>query len=432
MNFSSLYLNPPPLRNILPSEVLNGIIQPSKLLLDNELSLHYFKSDSSDIVKIVFTIAAGIAFQEFPFVANLTNNGLIEGSKNKKGKEIANIFDFYGVQIRTYTDLNNAIISVNFLKKYTKEIIPLISEIVQDPAFRKEEIEVIFEQKIKELTIDSQKVKPIAIKKLQEMLFGSGNPLGVIGTIEDVNSINTKTLQDFYNKHYNNKLCIYSASNSSDLLLETLNSSIINKGKNHNAISIPSLKMLSSENKKEYIYKQDALQSAIAIGCKSISKTHPDFARLNVLITLLGGYFGSRLMNNLRENKAYTYGISAFTIDQCNLSYIMITTEVRSQITTEALKEIYYEINKLKNEIVNIEELERVKNYILGRFLRGMDSVYRQVDLWIDLQKFNMDFSYFQDYLSQIIETTPEDILKLANIYLQEDKLYEVVAGIKQ
>ena len=197
MNLSSLYLNPPSLRNILPEEVLKGIIHPSKLLLDNGLSFHYFNTDSSDIVKIVFTIEAGIAFQKMPFLANLTNICLREGSKNKKAIEIANIFDFFGAQISTHTNLFNSVFTVNFLKKYSKNILPLIVEIIQQPAFRKEEIGIILEQKIKELTIDSQKVKPLAMKKLQELIFGKSNPLGVIGTIEDVNAITYDTLIDF-------------------------------------------------------------------------------------------------------------------------------------------------------------------------------------------------------------------------------------------
>jgi predicted Zn-dependent peptidase len=159
------------------------------------------------------------------------------------------------------------------------------------------------------------------------------------------------------------------------------------------------------------------------------TKTHKDFHSLTVLNTILGGYFGSRLMTNIREDKGYTYGIGSGMIPLKKAGYFFISTEVGVEVCNKAIDEIYIEINRLRNESISEKELILVKNYMIGSFLRSIDGPFALANRFKSIMEYDLDYSYYDDYISTIKNIKASDLLNLANKYLDPNSMTEVVAG---
>ena len=147
--------------------------------------------------------------------------------------------------------------------------------------------------------------------------------------------------------------------------------------------------------------------------------------------TILGGYFGSRLMANIREEKGYTYGIGSRMVSMNNAGYIYISTEVGTNVCDDAVNEIYKEIDKLRNELVSSEELNLVKNYMMGDFLRSADGPFALADKFKKIMFYDLSYSYYDEFVKTVKTITPEQIQSLADQYLNPDDLYELVVGKK-
>jgi zinc protease len=179
------------------------------------------------------------------------------------------------------------------------------------------------------------------------------------------------------------------------------------------------------------IEKKDAMQSAIRIGCRLFNKTHPDYFNMQVLNTILGGYFGSRLMSNIREDKGYTYGIGSGVASLLNDGFFYISTEVGVDVTTATLTEIYKEIDALQQTLVPTEELELVKNYLLGTFLRSVDGPFAISEKFTSIKDYGLTNDFYKAYVNHIKQVKAQDLMLMAQKYLGKNNLSELVVGKK-
>jgi predicted Zn-dependent peptidase len=178
-----------------------------------------------------------------------------------------------------------------------------------------------------------------------------------------------------------------------------------------------------------FIEKPEALQSAIRMGMPFINRTHPDFPAVQVLNTVLGGYFGSRLMNNIREDKGYTYGIGSGMASFKQGGALFIATEVGADVCKAAVTEIEKEITLLKTDLVPDEELSLVRNYMLGSLLGSLENVFSHADKFKNLYFSGLSYEYYDRYAVIVKSITADDLLKLANQYLDFNKFYKVIVG---
>jgi predicted Zn-dependent peptidase len=185
----------------------------------------------------------------------------------------------------------------------------------------------------------------------------------------------------------------------------------------------------SSAEKLHYTERKDALQSAIRIGMPSINRTHPDFIGLQILNTVLGGYFGSRLMANIREEKGYTYGIGSGIASLQHAGYFFIGTEVGVDVTQNTLTEIEKEVNTLKTELIPQQELALVKNYLMGSLLGSLENAFSHADKFKNLHFYGLDYSYYDRYIETVKNINPNELMALANKYWDYDSFYKIVVG---
>jgi len=144
---------------------------------------------------------------------------------------------------------------------------------------------------------------------------------------------------------------------------------------------------------------------------------------------ILGGYFGSRLMRTIREEKGYTYGIGAVAGAFHNIGYITIMTDVANAYRDETLSEIRKEIEKLRTEGVSEEEMTLVRNHMMGELARIFDGPFSVADAIRGI----IDYETGADYYTRLAETvktiTPARIMDIFNRYFNPGEAWEIIAG---
>jgi predicted Zn-dependent peptidase len=262
------------------------------------------------------------------------------------------------------------------------------------------------------------------------VLFGEGHPYTLGLKAEDFEDISLNDFVDFYQKHYHAKNCeIHLAGQFPDEVIQQLNQHLGGNDWNGTAVETPQFQARPATNKPERVHKDGAIQSAIRMGKLLVDKKHPDYFGLQILVTILGGYFSSRLMLNIREDKGYTYGIGANFISLNQAGYLLIATEVDKSYEEATRNEITCEIERLQNEPVPADELERVRQYLTGEFLREFDGPFALEQAFRNLHDFGLDYSFYDNYHQAIQTVTAAELQELAQKYLQTDSLYTVIAG---
>jgi zinc protease len=201
---------------------------------------------------------------------------------------------------------------------------------------------------------------------------------------------------------------------------------------NNNAASVQNKFTFPPSPKGEiFMERPDAIQSAIRMGTLSINRKHPDFAGFQVLNCLLGGYFGSRLMTNIREDKGYTYGIGSAVVSMKDAGYFFIATEVGADVCEKALTEIEKEIDRLKTDLVMEDELNLVRNYMLGSMLGSLENAFSHADKFKNIFFSGLDYAYYDQYIETVKTIDANKLRLLANQYLNTADFTKVIVGKK-
>ena len=409
-----------------------NLLKPDERTLDNGVHIYSFNTGTQDVIKIECVFDAGTWYQKKKLVAFSTIKMLTEGTKKHSASELAEIFDAYGAFVETEAEKDYAFISLYCLTKHLPKLLPLFSEMIRDSVFPKHELSVLLENTRQEMLISQQRVSYIARIKFAEQLFGKDHPYGQSAIAEDYDHVSSNDLIDFHKKFYhpaNLRLVVSGKVDNS--VLPLINDYLGNKNwKAGKKAVMKSWPVSPSKEKTIVVIKKSALQSGMRIGKILFTKQHPDYFGVSVLNILLGGYFGSRLMTNIREDKGYTYGIGSGLVSFKNAGYIFIASDVKAEIREMAVNEIYKEIDLLRSKPVSQKELDLVKNYMMGSFLRSIDGPFALSERFIGIMDYGFDFSeYYNRYIHTIKTISSKQIISLANKYLQTDTFFETIAG---
>lgn len=404
--------------------------QPEISQLSNGIKVYQFNTGTQDVISIEMVFTAGSWFQKKPFTAMATNLMLREGTRNYTAQKLSESLDYYGAHFENTTERDNAYVSLYSLNKHLDNTLPLLNEIVKNPVFPSDEYSVLAGKQLQMLEVNRQKVNFLARTHFNSILFGDNHPYGMYLEPDDIAKVNNSDLIDFHKMQYHSGNCtIIVAGLIKPELLNDLESNF--GGNDWSGISSSPNQYLTtgSEKKSHFHLKEGAMQSAIRIGGMMFSRSHPDFAGMKVLNAILGGYFGSRLMNNLREDKGYTYGIGSSVVPLRNGGYFVISGEVGSGVTKEALTEIKFELNRLCSEPVGESELSLVRSYLTGEMLRAVDGPFAQADLYRELIEDNLDISHFEELIDTVQHINAQQLQDLAIRYLNPDDLFTLVVG---
>lgn len=430
---SDLFVNRTIQPEILEPEQL-AIQMPERRIMPNGVSLNVINAGDNEVIRIDLLIKGGRWQQSQPLQALFTNRMLREGTNRFSAAEIAEKLDYYGAWLELSSASEYDFITLYSLNKYLPQTLDVLESIVKEPLFPEKELEVIVNNNIQQFLINTSKVDFLAHRGLVKAIYGEHHPSGHLVQEEDYHRINPSLLREFYTHNYHSSNCsIYLSGKVDDDSIRRIESVFGTEpfGKTFFSSENKTFTPVTSTEKRIFIERPDALQSAVRMGMLSLDRKHPDYLKARVLITLFGGYFGSRLMSNIREEKGYTYGISAGIIPYPGQGVLAINAETANEFVESLIGEVYNEIDRLQNELVSEEEFSTVKNYMLGDICRSYESPFSLADAWIFVQTSDLQDSYFTDALNAVKAVTPQEIRELAGRHLCKENLKEVVSGKK-
>lgn len=416
-----------------PSKI--DIVHATETKLSNGIPVYAVNAGTQDVVKIELIFPAGARQQNMPLVADTTNSLLEEGTSKHNSEEIASLLDYYGAFLETSSHHDYATVSLYSLGKHFSKVLPVLEELIKQPSFPQDEVEVYLTNKKQRFLVEEKKVRVVAARNFPSLLFGNDHPYGHCNRMEEYDNIKRETLASFHKGHYSSNACtIIIAGKVKDQVLNSIGDNFGgNDWKTADAqLNGKSFEVKPAAEKKNYIAKDKALQSAIRMGKTLFLKNHPDSIPFQILNVILGGYFGSRLMSNIREDKGYTYGISSGVVFLKEAGYFQIASEVGSDVCDKALVEIYKEMDRLCTETIPDAELQLVKNYLRGNILRSMDGPFALAERFKQVWLHGLDYSYYEKYINTVADITAAQLKDIACKYLQKDSIYELVVGAKK
>ncbi|KQM76880.1 peptidase M16 [Pedobacter sp. Leaf216] len=407
-----------------------NFIQPSKKELDNGVPVFTIYSGEQDLVRIEFIFENVNWKLEKPLQAIAVSSLINNGTNKLSAKQIAEQIDFYGAFFQTEYVQDQSTVTLYTLNKHLHSVLPLVKDVLSESQFPQQELDIYIQNQKQKLQVNLKKNDVLSRKEFANALFGD-TAYGVNINADHYDALKRDDLVDYFKAAYAPNNCtIVISGKFDDGSFNLLNDTFGKDWEKSNAVK-NSFSFTTTEKQFVYTEKPDALQSAIRIGQLAINRKHEDFSGLQILNTVLGGYFGSRLMNNIREDKGYTYGIGSGISSLQQAGYLFIATEVGADVCSAALTEIYKEIDILKNEPVGEEELNLVRNYMLGSMLGSLENVFSHADKFKNIYFSGLNYDYYTNYIEKVKTVTAEELLALANKYLITDQFTEVVIGKK-
>jgi len=406
-----------------------NLIRPEHLKLDNGCNVFCFNSGDQELVRIEW-IFGNLRFNPAKPLLNMAVNTMLnDGTNSLSGSEIADKIDFYGAFLSVEYGVDHSSVTLYSLNKHLHHTLPVIRDILTDSIFPEKELETFIRNQQQKLQVNLQKNDMVARRTFNKAMFGN-TLYGLTPVADDYQAIQRDDMLAHFKEMYQPSNCTLIIAGkiekeTLDLLTGTFSDWL-------NSANPADSTQPAIEQAAEHFYfveKTEALQSAIRMGLPFINRNHPDFPAVQVLNTVLGGYFGSRLMNNIREDKGYTYGIGSGIAAYKQAAALFIATEVGTDVCKAATIEIEKEINLLKTDMVPAEELSLVRNYMLGSLLGSLENVFSHADKFKNLYFSGLDYEYYDRYTEVVKSITAAELLKLANEYLDFEQFYKVIVG---
>ncbi|MCL6524444.1 MAG: insulinase family protein [Thermoflavifilum sp.] len=405
-------------------------LKPYKLIrLDNGIPVYLLSASHYETFSLEVVFPAGDIYASQVLEAAATNRLMQMGTQQHNAQQIHETIEFYGAYLQHYTGPMVAGYSLLGLSKHLPNLLPILHEILTEPVFPEEEIALYRQNQKQRLRIDMKKSDVVADRLIDEMLFGSQHPYGWHEQEGDYDAVHRDMLLAFHRKHYILPAAkIFLAGKVEDQYLSLLNQYF---GQAITPDVAPQAQVPAAQpaavHRLQKIIDEQALQAAVRLGRIAPGPQHPDSYLLKLLNAVWGGYFGSRLMSNIREEKGYTYGIHAvlYSLDPETASWI-VSAEVGKDVADATTTEIFREMNKLSTELIPEEELQVVKNYLIGVQLGRLDGPFEQMQKWKSLILMGQDEADFARQITVFKTATAEDLIEVARRYFVPEMFYEV------
>lgn len=400
-----------------------------KYVLRNGVELYAVNAGAEEVIQVEWVFFAGNSFEKKHMVASATNFLLKSGTSQKSAFAINELVDYYGASLSRTCYNETASITLHSLTKHLPKLLPLIREVLTDAIFPEEEISLFQQNNRQRLEVNLKKNDFVANRLIDEYLYGFEHPYGSYSRFEDLAALTREDLVAFYDQYYRNGKCIlFVEGKLPPNIMELLDTAIGDLPLQGGPVEYPTHPIHPAGEKKYRISNDpNGVQGAIRIARDFPNRHHPDFFGAQVLNALFGGFFGSRLMNNIREDKGYTYGIYSYLQNHIQRSAWMISTEAGKEVSEATIEEVYKEMALLREELVDEEELLLVRNYLMGSTLGDLDGPFHIIGRWKNIVLNGLSEDYFYQSIRTIKTIQPEELQQLAKKYLQPEDFYELV-----
>ena len=420
---------PPPIKDPVDFDVKLPPCDVHKL--SNGVEVYSLNMGSEDTMMISWVFNAGNCFENKKTVAAATSHLLKNGTSRLSAFQLNEHFEFYGSYLSRHCYNETSEIVLHCLNKHVDELIPVVAEIVSNSIFPEKELEIYVQNAKQRLEVNLQKSEFVASRLIDANLFGEEHPYGKYTNLVDYSSLKREDLVDFYNKYYKNGNCIIFVAGKLPVnLIDILEREFgkLNLRSHRDAGKNIVYKFDPSFQKKQLqINDAQGVQAAIRIARHFPNRHHPDFQKVMVLNNIFGGFFGSRLMGNIREDKGYTYGIYSYLMNHVERSSWIVSTEAGRDVSAATVAEVYAEMKELREEPVDSEELKMTRNFMIGTILGDLDGPFQVLGRWKNLILNGLDENYFYKSIEIIKTISAEELQELAKKYLDPGEFYEVV-----
>jgi len=404
------------------------LIKAQTLTLSNGVKIHTINVGEQDILLVHVYAQGGIVHQPASLIARMAASANTEGSINHTAKQIADKVSFYGAELDGGADAQYTKVNLACLGKHFETLLPLFYEIAYQPTFPMEELERLKQQFQQSLLVNKQKTSWLASSALEGALYGTQHPYGRTPIAEDADNVFTESLKQFHSKTFAVDLPeIVIAGKVTDRHLKLLEDYF--GARTYYPLEKVVAPAPESSAEMLHLVEKAGPQSTIRLAKMVPNRHHSDNAHLRMATEALGGYFGSRLMKNIREEKGYTYGISARIKAETEFGNLVIGTDVGAEVTQAAINEIKFELQKMVDEPLSIQELETVKTVMLSAMASSFANVYDISTGFTRIHFLGLGYDYYEGLIDAYKHATPADIQAVAAKYFTTDNLYTIVAG---
>jgi zinc protease len=398
-----------------------------KYNLDNGAPVYTINAGAEDVLQVEWVFYSGNWFENKNLLAASTNYLLKNGTSEKNAFQLNEHFEYYGSYVNRSCYNETATVTLHCLTRHLEVLLPVIREMLVDSIFPEEEIRIYKQNMRQRLNVNLKKVDFVAGRLIDTYLYGEDHPYGRYTKHEDFDGITREELSAFYNKFYREgQFTVFVAGKVPSNIFPLLNK---NFGDLHyNRVQVEKIPVRPAEEKKfRVVNDANGVQGAIRMGANFPNRHHPDFVRTQVLNNIFGGFFGSRLMSNIRENKGYTYGIYSYLENHIQDSAWVVSTEAGRDVCEATITEVYKEMELLRNKEVGNEELLLVRNYMIGSILGDLDGPFQIINRWKTIIMNGLEEDYFYKQMETIRSVSSAELQELANKYLRPENFYELV-----
>ncbi len=416
---------PPHIKNAVELELKLKPCERSTLA--NGADVYAVNAGAEDVLLVEWVYYAGNWFEQKNLVAATSNFLIKNGTSTKNAFQLNEHFEYYGSYLNRNCFNETATITLHCLSKHLEALLPVVREMIVDSIFPEEELSIYRQNMQQRLRVNLRKSDFVAGRLIDAYLYGEEHPYGRYTKFDDFDALTRDEVVNFYEEYYQKgKFTIFTAgklpSNIVSLLNRYFGDLPMAPVHVNNLAGKP-----AEERKHRVINDPQGVQGAIRMGANFPNRHHPDFIKVQVLNNVFGGFFGSRLMSNIREEKGYTYGIYSYLENHIQESAWIVSTEAGRDVCEATITEVYKEMERLRNEPVEEEELLLVRNYMMGSILGDLDGPFQIINRWKNIILNGLDENFFNTQLQTIRTVSADELQQLANHYLQEDKFYELV-----
>lgn len=405
---------------------------PEVFPLSNGIKMHVVRMHSTPIVQLCLMFRGGQWFQTKPLQAALTYKLIKEGTRSYPPGVIDERLDYYGAIVGASVNMSEGHLVVQCLKEHLPQVLPIVVDMISNPLFEEDKLALAVSQAKVSHDVNMRTVGENSKRLFYTNIFGPEHPMSRFPQAADHDNVFKSDLIAYASDNFTPSRCVA-------FLTGDINEDVL-------CVAASELEKLVDEHSESYKAKgvgcsykpegkrfvknmeEPTVQASVRVGALMVPRTHPDYIPLMVLTTLYGGYFGSRLMSNIRESKGYTYGISSYLTRTPENTLMTIQTETANEFVENVISEIYYEMERLSSEHVPDEELHQVKRYILGNMCRAYETNLNFYQRLITLDINGMSLSDVIEDSRRIEQLSPKDLMNVARRYLVPNRMIECIA----
>lgn len=397
---------------------------------DGEVPFHFLNAGQEEVFKFELTTAPTPQGKKDASLVMIVAKMLSKGTATRTAAQLQDELDFIGAFIGSNIGLDRTSISIYCLTRHFEKAISLFVDMLENSVLPQEELDILISRTSQELKVNMGKTSYVASRELRNKLYPD-HPYGLRLKKKVLKSIDRSDVLGYYKDGFFQDVNLYLSGKVSEKEIGIVDKhfrglKVFEKSK---TTKNKALTLLQPVSEQFDLHKKGAVQASIRLGKQVISKSHKDYHAFFLTNQLFGGFFGSRLMKNVREDKGLTYGIYSSLVHADQSSFLVVGAEVAKEKVEDALREINFEIDKLKEQPVTNSELEVVRNYTLGKFVMGMNTPFSLMEKFKSIYHHGLEYSFYEEFIRQTREITTSDLKTIAEQYYDSDQMLTVVVG---